>query len=58
MVTLEKLLCSHVKAIYFEDELFNYIGAEIYSVQTTYEFECELLKFADNRIRIHYFTNN
>lgn len=40
---------------YFEEETFAKFREEPYSVRADFFFQCEVMMFADDRLRVHYF---
>ena len=51
---IEEYFCNRTKMYYYQRSRYDAIGTEAYENQFYFYFKCELLPFADNKIRVKY----
>ena len=51
---VEWYLCNHTKVHYREFDLFDSIGGEVWEEYVYYDFDCSLIRFANDKIRSLY----
>jgi hypothetical protein len=51
------LLCAGTKVTYQEVEQILVTGGESYNFTTSLEFDCEVFKFAEDKIMVHFVVN-
>ena len=49
-------LCNHTRTVYYENEFTDIIGEDAYTVEAFIDFRCDIMRWADDRIRLTYFN--
>lgn len=55
--TIEDYACANTGFKYEETEFFEKIGQEPYQAEVNFDFNCEILHFIDDKIRVRFFNN-
>ena len=51
---MNEYLCIHTRMIYYESLEYAFIGQEHYSIDTIYDFDCRVMHWYNDKIRIQY----
>ena len=55
--SIEDYTCANTLFKYEEFQKFDAIGEEAYDVEVDFFFQCEMLHFVDDKIRIRYYSD-
>jgi hypothetical protein len=53
---LDKFLCKNTKTYIHEEKLDDSIGIQAYSIETFFDFECRVMPWTNDKIRINYLN--
>jgi hypothetical protein len=53
---LNAFLCNHTRMYYHESLFLDYIGSVPYSLDYNFDFDCQVMPWVTDRIRVNYFA--
>ena len=47
---MSEYLCNHTRGVYIENDVWDYVGYDLYNLETYYEFRCLIMPWYDDKI--------